>query len=60
MCRNEESEETDIPAAEQASIPWNQLKLDVVLIISAVLVVSVSLVIDIVRNGHDYFQRSGV
>lgn len=43
----------------QAYVPWKDLKLDLALLIGPVLFMIASLVCDIARGHHDYFQRSG-
>ena len=43
----------------QASVPWKDLKFDLLLLVVPLLSMIVSLVYDLKQGHHDYFQRSG-
>lgn len=44
---------------KQAVVPWSELKLDIALVCLTIAVLTVSLVIDLLRGEHEYFQRGG-
>lgn len=44
---------------ERAIVPWKNLKMDIFLLVLAIVVVAVSFFYDLSAKEHDYFQRSG-